>query len=486
MKLQNDKKIIIIMKIIQVSMLLFCATNAAGFGLRRLFRDILTSQSGSRPQERGVATINDSNPSYIDSWDWEEDSDSASSEEGGLHMFFRFLYDGEEDKNSINTETTTQQNPQTSSPNDIDKEINSTTTETPSVTTTEENDDNMTNIETTTASNTDDNSTRTETPSTTTMEVSTDSDTTTVYDKTTTETAKTTTTERTTYPDTTLTYAQTTMSTTTTRDDVKTEVTSSTTVSPTTTAYYITTENTFIEGDLSIDDKVNKTDLNSTDDFQKIIDEYSDYIDQGPTRGDLPSTRTSSQNIQTTTSFPVGSGIIDASLSNTEEDKRKDTNGVAQINQSSTKTTANRMDVTAGRIGNILSDVVVQFLNSKQTIAEAGGEMVHQKSTSGVHTDVIDIRLGNDVTTTTSPPKTTVFFTPSDSQKNAIADSQQIFFTERVAKIGKDFIVLPDFDNGAVLLEPIVPAGSMKTDTISDFDYVPSKTLSYKTIPNSI
>lgn len=436
-----------------------------------------------------MATINDSNPSYIDSWDWEEDSDSASSEEGGLHMFFRFLYDGEEDKNSLNTETTTQQNPQTSSPNDIDKEINSTTTETPSVTTTvasEENDDNMTNIETTTASNTDDNSTRTETPSTTTMEISTNSDTTTVYDKTTTETAKTTTTERTTYPDTTLTYAQTTMSTTTTRDDVKTEVTSSTTVSPTTTAYYITTENTFIEGDLSIDDKVNKTDLNSTDDFQKIIDEYSDYIDQGPTRGDLPSTRTSSQNIQTTTSFPVGSGIIDASLSNTEEDKRKDTNGVAQINQSSTKTTANRMDVTAGRIGNILSDVVVQSLNSKQTIAQAGGKMVHQKSTSGVQSDVIDIRLGNDVTTTTSPPKTTVFFTPPDSQKNAIADSQQNIFTERVAKIGNDFIVLPDFDNGAVLLEPIVPAGSMKTDTISDFDYVPSKTLSYKTIPNSI
>ncbi|XP_061184898.1 mucin-2-like [Saccostrea echinata] len=482
------------MKIIQASILLFCVSNVASFGILRLLKDIMNSRSRTHFRNRGTPTVNSIDSNNMDVTYWYDDGGSSSSEEGGLHILHRFIDDYD---TSTDFETTTSSYSQSATEDDIedtDEANNSTTTEKPAIATeatSEEKNEVSTIPETTQITMTttmmalDE---KTSNPSTTTTatseeenEVSPTQETTTTDENQTASTIMTTTiplkegTEKSTDGITT----SSTMQTTSSREDIRTEAAGSTTAAPPTTTYYITTD-TFIEGELSNDDKINKTDLNSTDDLSKIIEEYNDYIDQGPTRGDLPNFRkTTSQNIPTTTQSSGGSGIIDASLFTGSASKININTNSLSISKD------NPVDITSGNIGNIPSDVVIQSLNNKlQVNSQKGQRIVLEKTISG-QLDDANQRGRNDVIST-SPPKPTVFFTPPGSQKNIISEPQKNIFSERVAKIGNDFVILPDFKSGAVLIEPIVSSSNMKTDTISNFDYVPSKTLSYKAIPKNV
>ncbi|XP_062609314.1 uncharacterized protein LOC134271072 [Saccostrea cucullata] len=482
------------MKIVQASILLFCVSNVAGFGLLRLIKNIMNSQSRNDFRNRGTPIVNSRNANKMDVTYWFNDGDSSSSEEGGFRILNRFdYYDAATD-----LETTTFSYPKTTTEDDIEnneevnnstasEEItNSTTTEQPLITTeaASEEIEISTNPETTQKT--------TSTPSTTAAtsaeegEVSTTQRTTTSDEKPTTSITMTTTmpiTEKSTDG---LTTSSTMQTTSSRDDDTRTDAASSTTVAPTTTTSYITTD-TFIEGELSIDDTVNTTDLNSTDDdLRKLIEEYNDYFDQGPTRGDLPDNRkTTSQNILATTQSSAGSGIIEASFTGSSTNDASKINIITNSQSIPRDKTADLVDVTSGKIGNIPSDVVIRSLNNKlQVNSQRGQKIVFEKSMSGQLHDTIK-RVRNDVISTI-PPKPTVFFTPPASQKDIISEPQKNILSERVAKIGNDFVILPDFKNGAILIEPIVPSSDMKSDTISNFDYVPPKTLSYKAIPENV
>lgn len=364
---------------------------------------------------------------------WDELGDSGSSEEVGLHFLYHFFNNYNTGDYPTYIDTTSMETP-TSSPG-----TTKSTTEIP--TSTEK-------LMLSTTLRTPEKTTESPPSTTTTSAVAT-----TRQFKTTDRTSK--------------------MLTETTAAVTTSQLLASTT-EPTTTAYPITTEDTFIEGDLNGDENVNKTDLNSTNEIRNLVDEYNDYIDEGPTRGDLFSTR--SRILPEVKTITSGSGIIDASLSNMKmisdvpSNKKFKATKQPPFNKQKTVTPT---DVSFNMIGNVLLDKVIQSLNNKQ--------QTRMQKNSG---DLTSNDLGNSVTT--SLPIPTVLFTLPGAINRGISDSQQKLLSERVAKIGNDFVILPDFNNGAVLLEPIVSSGKFNTNTIPDFEYVPPKTLSFETIPKKV
>lgn len=419
----------------------------------------------------GTSNIQSSGPTLLDAMLWDEVGDSGSSEEGGLYYLFHMLNNYDTGDYPVNFETTTFKPAQSTTETNIDDIKPTTTTETPTESTTEMTTDKP----------------RTSTtiqPDVTTESTAMDSTTVRTSEETTesSETLMETTTQPVVTEDNVTQSASSESFTTSTSASTTTQTASSESfTSPTastTTPYSITTEDTFIEGDLTGDEKVNKTELNSTDDITKIIDEYNDYIDEGPTRGDLHSNR--NKGLQTSsdaTPTPGGSGIIDEYLSSL-----KIINNINSTKESTGKDQKSTIvsDISVQNIGNIPFDQAIQSLNNNPQLSLGDNQNV----LSGMSVDAVDNNLENDVTATL--PKPTVFFTPPSSQIMEISKSQQKLFSERVAKIGNDFVILPDFNNGAVLLEPIVSSGNIKTNTIPNFEYVPPKTLSFEAIPNSV
>lgn len=473
----------------------------------------------------GTSDIQNSGPSLIDAMLWDELGDSGSSEEGGLFYLFHMLNNYDTGDYPVDFETTTFKPPQSTIGTNIDDTKPIKTTETPTKSTTEMTTDKprtyttvqpavtteSTTVDSTTTITSEEMTESSETPmetttqpvvtednvtqtvsserfttstpaSTTTQSASSESFTTSTSASTTTQTASSESFTTSTSPSTTTQTAPSESFTTSTPPSTTTQTASSESSTPlmtsTTTPYSITTEDTFIEGDLTGDEKVNKTELNSTDDITKIIDEYNDYIDEGPTRGDLHSNKnkglhTSSDATPTT----GGSGIIDEYLSSLK--KTNDINSTKESTGKDQKSTI-VADISVQNISNIPFDQAIQSLNNNPQL----GLGDRQNVLSGISVAAVDNTLKNDFTATL--PKPTVFFTPPSSQVMEISKSQQKLFSERVAKIGNDFVILPDFNNGAVLLEPIISSGNIKTNAIPNFEYVPPKTLSFEPIPNSV
>lgn len=400
---------------------------------------------------------------------WDELGDSGSSEEGGLYYLFHMLNNYDTGDYPVSFETTTFKPPQSTTETNIDDTKPTKTTETPTKSTTE-----MTTGKPRTST--------TIQPAVTTESTTVDSTTTRTSEEMTesSETSMETTTQPLVTEDNVTASSEsftTSTSASTTTQTAPSESSTSPTAS-TTTPYSITTEDTFVEGDLTGDEKVNKTELNSTDDITKIIDEYIDYIDEGPTRGDLHSNR--NKGLPTSsdaTPTPGGSGIIDEYLYSLK--KTNDINSTKESTGKDQKSTI-VTDISVQNIGNIPFDQAIQSLNNNPQLSLGDSQNV----LSGISVNAVDNNLENGVTATL--PKPTVFFTPPNSQMMEISKSQQKLFSESVAKIGNDFVILPDFNNGAVLLEPIVSSGNIKTNTIPNFEYVPPKTLSFEAIPNSV
>nr|XP_011437330.2 serine-rich adhesin for platelets [Crassostrea gigas] len=477
------------MKIVRATLLLFFATNVACFGLRRLFGDLFNPRTGSITHHSRTLDIQNSGASLMDAMLWDELGDSGSSEEGGLFYLFHMLNNYDTGDYPVNFETTTFKPPQSTIGTNIDDTKPIKTTETPTKNTTEITTNKprtsttiqpavtteSTTVDSTTTRTSEEMTESSETPmETTTQPVVTEDNVTQTASSerfTTSTSASTTTQTASSESFTTSTSASTT--TQTASSESSTHLMASTT-----TPYSITTEDTFIEGDLTGDEKVNKTELNSTDDITKIIDEYNDYIDEGPTRGDLHSNKnkglhTSSDATPTT----GGSGIIDEYLSSLK--KTNDINSTKESTGKDQKSTI-VADISVQNIGNIPFDQAIQSLNNNPQL----GLGDRQNILSGISVAAVDNTLKNDVTATL--PKPTVFFTPPSSQVMEMSKSQQKLFSERVARIGNDFVILPDFNNGAVLLEPIISSGNIKTNTIPNFEYVPPKTLSFEEIPNTV
>eukprot|EP00105_Crassostrea_gigas_P019014 XP_011437330.1 PREDICTED: uncharacterized protein LOC105335232 [Crassostrea gigas] len=495
------------MKIAQATLLLFFATNVACFGLHRLFGDLFNPRTGSITHHSRTLDIQNSGASLMDAMLWDELGDSGSSEEGGLFYLFHMLNNYDTGDYPVNFETTTFKPPQSTIGTNIDDTKPIKTTETPTKSTTEITTNKprtsttiqpavtteSTTVDSTTTRTSEEMTESSETPmETTTQPVVTEDNvtqtasserfTTSTSASTTTQTASSESFTTSTSASTTTQTASSESFTTSTSPSTTTQTASSESsthlMASTTTPYSITTEDTFIEGDLTGDEKVNKTELNSTDDITKIIDEYNDYIDEGPTRGDLHSNKnkglhTSSDATPTT----GGSGIIDEYLSSLK--KTNDINSTKESTGKDQKSTI-VADISVQNIGNIPFDQAIQSLNNNPQL----GLGDRQNILSGISVAAVDNTLKNDVTATL--PKPTVFFTPPSSQVMEMSKSQQKLFSERVARIGNDFVILPDFNNGAVLLEPIISSGNIKTNTIPNFEYVPPKTLSFEEIPNTV
>lgn len=455
----------------------------------------------------GTSDIQNSGPSLMDAMLWDELGDSGSSEEGGLFYLFHMLNNYDTGDYPVNFETTSFKPPQSTIGTNIDDTKPIKTTETPTKSTTEmttEKPRTSTTIQpavTTESTTVDSTTTRTseemtessETPMEATTQpvvtednvtqtASSESFTTSTPASTTTQTASSESFTSSTSASTTTQTASSESFTTSTSASTTTQSASSesstTLMASTTTPYSITTEDTFIGGDLTGDEKVNKTELNSTDDITKIIDEYNDYIDEGPTRGDLHSNKNKGLHTSSdATPTPGGSGIIDEYLSSLK--KTNDINSTKESTGKDQKSTI-VADISVQNIGNIPFDQAIQSLNNNPQL----GLGDRQNILSGISVAAVDNTLKNDVTATL--PKPTVFFTPPSSQVMEMSKSQQKLFSERVARIGNDFVILPDFNNGAVLLEPIISSGNIKTNTIPNFEYVPPKTLSFEKIPNTV